>query len=38
MPPHGQHPGIWTFEIAVGQMPSPLDKIAGQMTGQMERV
>ena len=31
-------PGIWTFEIAVGQMPAPRDMIAGLMPDQMERV
>ena len=30
--------GIWTFEIAIGQISDPRDKIAGQMPGQMERV
>ena len=25
--------GIWTFEIAVGQIPGPWTEIAGQMLG-----
>ena len=35
--PLGNPPGIWTFEIAVGQILGPWDKIAGQMPGHVER-
>ena len=36
-PSSGQPSGIWTSEIAVGQIPDPWDKITSQMPGHVER-